>query len=70
MYLSAYIKDTVIYIDIVVLWEPPDKRSFLGIPTLKNKLSEAEEHIDDLDWGLRHLLIGGSNRHCVPQAVR
>lgn len=70
MYLPAYIKDAVTYIAIVFHWEPPDKRSFLGIPTLRNKLSEAKEHIDDLDWGHSHLLIGGSNRHCVPQAVR
>lgn len=49
MYLSAYIKDAVIYIDIVVHWEPPDKCSFLVIATLRNKLSEAEELIDDLD---------------------
>lgn len=70
MYLSAYIKDAAIYIDILVHWEPLDKRSFVGIATLRNKVSEAEEHIDDLDWGHSHLLIGGSNRHCVPQAVR
>lgn len=70
MYLSPYIKDAVIYIDNVVHCEPPDKRSFLGIPTLRYKLSEAEEHIDDLDWGHSHLLIGSSNRHRVPQAVR